>query len=239
MSSKITFRYQSRSGALFNVTPAMTEAIDELIDKVITEVNHHKSTGRFIGYLSVPISSRGGGDFETNTNMASAIADRVGKDFGKLLWVLNPAAYDLPKGATGGDYMAVWADVLAGVKGGGDDFDLVYFVGPNDVWNYFGASGADRLGVIEKWLETKAASDNRYKSILEDANHKSKFLRYYGLRGSAAYSKGAHDEWNIVTALNAKRAIGNDIAIYFDGTPIEPGDYGDKTDAGYQAGLLH
>lgn len=238
MGAKITFRYQSKAGATFNVKPAMVGDIEALIDQVRTEIDKNKSKGKFICYLSVPISPRGGGDFETNMTMASHIADRVRRKFGKHLWILNPAAYDLPKEASGGDYMAVWADVLAGSDGRGEGFDMVYFVGPNDVWDFFGATRANRLGRVEQWLIKKAGGDSRYKEILDDNELRRNFIRYYGIRGSTAYSKGAHDEWNIVSRLNLERAIGDDIAVYFDGQPIEPGDYDDTTDAGYQAHIL-
>lgn len=122
--------------------------------------------------------------------------------------------------------------------GTGSDFDLAYFVGPSDVWGFFGVGSENRLGTIEAWLAAKAAESAPYKAIYDDPDLRQKFIRYYGLRGSAIYSKGAHDEWNIVVALNAKRAIGDDIATYFDGKPAEPGDYQDTVEAGYQT-ILH
>jgi hypothetical protein len=184
------------------------------------------------------VSSKSGGDFRTNTEMATKIAERIQTEFGSKLWLLNPAAYNLPKSATGGDYMAVWSDVLAGADGAGADFDVAYFVGPTDVWRFFNVGDTDRLGSIESWLKGRAATDPGYKVIYDNVALRQNFVRYYGLRGSTVYSKGAHDEWNIVLALNAKRPIGEDIAVYFDGRPVEPGDYQDGIDVGYQT-LLH
>lgn len=238
MAAKISFQYQSTSGSTFSVTPSLISDIEKLIDQVSSEIATKRAAGCFIGYLSVPISSKSGGDFRTNTDMAAAITNRVISEFGQKLWILNPAAYSLPKGASGGDYMAVWADVLAGPDGSGADFDLVYFVGPTDVWQFFGLSATDKLGAIEAWLKTKAAIDSGYNALYKNCDERNKFIKYYGLRGSTIFSKGAHDEWNIILALNAKRAIGEDIAVYFDGRPIEPGDYQDGVDVGYQT-LLH
>jgi hypothetical protein len=218
MAGKLAFQYRSLAGSTFGVSPSLVPDIEGLIDKVRDQIAKNRAAGSFIGYVSVPVSSK--------------------SEFGNRLWLLNPAAYNLPTNATGGDYMAVWADILAGVDGSGSDFDLAYFVGPFDVWKYFGAESGPRLDMIEKWLADKAEGSAAYKVIYDDPVLRQKFLRYYGLRGSTIYSKGAHDEWNIVLGLNAKRAIGDYIAVYFDGKPIEPGDYQVHVLAGYET-LLH
>jgi hypothetical protein len=238
MAAKLSFQYRSLAGPTFNVSPALVPDIEALIDKVRGEISTNSAAGRFIGYLSVPVSGKSGGDFQTNTDMAAQVTQRVQRQFGNKLWLLNPAAYNLPKAATGGDYMAVWADVLAGIDGSGSDFDMAYFVGPSDVWRYFGAEAEAKLDVIDKWLAEKAKVSPSYRAIYDDASLRQKFIRYYGLRGSTIFSKGAHDEWNIVLGLNAKRAIGEYIAVYFDGKPIEPGDYQVSVAAGYET-LLH
>ncbi len=235
----VTFQYRTKSGAVFEVTPTLVSEIDRLTAEVTATLEERGRAGCYLGYLSVPISSRGGGHFATNIAMAASIATRVTARFGAKLYVLNPAAYSLPRGATGSDYMAVWSDVLAGADGQGRTFDLVYFVGPDDVLNFFGASGDDRLGTLERWLSTKATTDPEYDAIVKDAAKCRAFLRYYGIRGSAAFSKGAHDEWNIAMRLNALREVGDSIAIYFDGSPIEPGDYDDATSRGTEVPVLH
>jgi hypothetical protein len=238
MAAKILFQYQSTSGATFGVSPSLVPDIEKLIDQVRAEIAEKRAAGHFVGYLSVPVSSKSGGDFATNIALAAQVTERVQREFGSRLWLLNPAAYDLPNGAGGGDYMAAWSDVLAGADGSGSDFDLVYFVGPSDVWQFFGVGEFDRLGTIAAWLKKRAASDPAYKAIEDDPVLRTRFLRYYGLRGSVIYSKGSHDEWNIVVAINTKRAIGNEVAVYFDGLPVEPGDYQTSVNAGYQT-LLH
>jgi hypothetical protein len=231
MAGKVSFQYRSLAGPTFSVSPALVPDIEALIDKVRGEIATNTAAGARRSRL-------GGGDFQTNTDMAGHVTQRVQHEFGTKLWLLNPAAYNLPKAATGGDYMAVWADVLAGVDGSGSDFDMAYFVGPSDVWKYFGAEAEAKLDVIDKWLAEKSKISPAYKAIYDDAGLRQKFIRYYGLRGSTIFSKGAHDEWNIVLGLNAKRAIGDYIAVYFDGKPIEPGDYQISVAAGYET-LLH
>jgi hypothetical protein len=235
----VTFQYRTKSGAVFEVTPKLVAAIDDLTFKLYATISDAKKAGKYLGYLSVPISARGGGHRGTNVDMAAKIADRVVHTFGNQLWLLNPAAYDLPSGATGSDYMAVWSDILAGIDGTGQDFDLVYFVGPHDVWHYFGVGGSDRLGTIEKWVRDRSAKHPEYAKIVADPKLLRSFVRYYGLRGSAAYSKGAHDEWNIVSRLNSLREIGDSIAVYFDGLPIEPGDFDDEATPGTELRILH
>ena len=237
MVSTKMIKYESRCGITFDVTPSLKENIEKLIKEVRSEIAKQKKSGRFIAYLSIPISPRGGGDLDTNVAMSKHITQEVESLFGDKLWVLNPACYTLPEGATGGDYMAAWADVLAGDNGRGDDFDIIYFVGPHDVWSFFGANKTNKLGLIENWLIEQAKAKKYYSDILSDSAAKREFLRFYGLRGSVVYSKGAHDEWNIISTLNKQLPVGKDIVVYFDGNPIEPGDYGDLTERGYQTDI--
>ena len=234
MKSTIKFIYESKSGLEFKVQPELVPEIEKLTNIISETIYKHKKNGEFIAYLSVPISPRGGGDFKTNVEITKAVAKNIVKQFGSKLWVLNPSEYQLPEIAGGGDYMAIWSDILAGDNGRGDDFDLIYFLGPNDVWSFFSATGEDRIGTIENWLLEKSNTDRNYLEIMDDNKKKNNFLKFYGIRGSVAYSKGAHDEWNLISFLNSKRPIGENISIYFDGKPIEPGDYSDLTEAGYE-----
>lgn len=100
MSARIAFQYQSMSGASFSVSPSLVADVEALIDKVRADIAARRSSGCFIGYLSVPVSSKSGGDFQTNTDMAAHVTTRLQTDFGKHLWLVNPAAYSLPEAAT-------------------------------------------------------------------------------------------------------------------------------------------
>jgi hypothetical protein len=151
---------------------------------------------------------------------------------------VNPASYNLGDvggvRASGGEYMAVWSDVLAGADGTGSDIDMIYFAGPSDVARFFGLTGKNNIGDLESWMTKRADSDKDFAQYIADTNKRSAFIRYYALRGSAAYSKGAHDEWNVAVTINAKRGVGNEIAIYFNGEAIEPADYDAKISIGNQ-----
>jgi hypothetical protein len=218
--------FASTAGMYFEVLPHYLEPILTLIDDVRSEIAQAKTDGRFIAYLSVPISPKGGGHFDTNNAIAKATADAIETRFGRRVKVINSAAFNLPtvgeRPPGGGEYMAVWSDVIAGRDGKGDEFDMIYFVGPTDVWSYFGLAGAGLIDQLEGWIDRKASEEPDFKKFIETANNRSLFVRYYALRGSVAYSKGAHDEWNIVAALNARRAIGDDIAVYFEAIQSSP-----------------
>ncbi|MDX3645788.1 hypothetical protein, partial [Streptomyces sp. MB09-02B] len=53
--------------------------------------------GRLVeaGAGNCPISSRGGGHFRTNTEIANFVARRLASEWGERFFVVNPAAYQL------------------------------------------------------------------------------------------------------------------------------------------------
>ncbi len=80
--------------------------------------------------------------------------------------------------------------------------------------------------------------------VRRDTNRRD-FRDYYGLRASAAASRGSHDEWNIVRVINERRrhdhyrtefGIGRQIAILFDGRALPPGPAETATAPGYVIG---
>jgi hypothetical protein len=54
------------------------------------------------------------------------------------------------------------------------------------------------------------------------------------MRASAAYSGGAHDEWNIVVRINRKRPLGEQIAMFFDGRALSPPEMEAEISPGYE-----
>ena len=87
--------------------------------------------------MSLPLSTLGGGYFDVNTEVAKKTKDRIEARFGaNAVWVLSPGTKEsdlvAPSGLRGSndDYMLMWTRILEGVKGMGEDFDFVYFVGP-------------------------------------------------------------------------------------------------------------
>lgn len=229
--------YKTSSGLCFEVQEVFKPSIKRLISEIRTKLEAQIEAGKFVAYLSVPISGRGGGHFQTNVEIAKHTAVRLRAKFGNMLWVLNPAEYNLGgiqgKRAGGGDYMAVWGDVLGGIKGSGASFDIVYFLGPRDVWSFFGSNGIGVLNHISDWAAQRSKVDKKFADFISNQENRKKFLRFYGLRAATTFSKGASDEWNLFQQLNSSREIGEDIAIYFDGNAVEISDFSDHTKAGY------
>ena len=139
------------------------------------------------------------------------------------------------KAAGGAEYMAVWTAVLAGEDGAGRDFDTVHFTGPGDMRAFFGCGPADVTGCIDRYLTTRAAADPKLRrDVADNPARRQDFVRYYALRASSAYSSGAHDEWNIAVRINRKRALGDQLAMFFDGRPASPAEMETEVSAGYE-----
>lgn len=199
-----------------------------------------RKAGKAVGYLSVPLTSTGGGNFNVNREVAeaakAAIEKRYGADF---VWVLNPGTLDadLPKG-TGADYMAMWAALLEGADGLGD-FDFVVFAGPQDFARYFGFDGNADMAKLDAYFDKRAKSDPAFEKAIQGGLTKAAFRKYYGLRASASVSRGAHDEWNIFRLINEKRradsklGTGNQIPMLFDGRAAAPSESEAAVSEGY------
>lgn len=128
-------RFTWHTGAWFDVFELHTELIKSDLARAHAE-------GRAVVYLSCPISSRGGGHFATNVDIAQHTAHRLSQEWGERFFFLNPADYqlesrlgtgliirhiqalqdkypgltleDLLRQATptGGDYLRMWSRVL-------------------------------------------------------------------------------------------------------------------------------
>src|SRR5439155_1251974 len=123
----------------------------------------------------------------------------------------------------GDEYMLMWTQVLAGDDGVGRDFDLVHFTGPGDMRAFFGCGGDDVTGCIDRYARSRATADGDFRrTVATDPVRRHAFVRYYALRASSAFSKGAHDEWNIVVRINRRRALGEQVAVFFDGRAASP-----------------
>ena len=222
-------------------------ANDELKGAIAARVEHfrqviaeQRKAGKAVGYLSVPLTSTGGGNFNVNREVAesakAAIEKRYGADY---VYLLNPATpdADLPKG-TGADYMLMWTSVLEGPEGLGE-FDFVYFAGPQDFARYFGFDGNADMAKLEQYFDKRVKADPEFAKAVETGLGKASFRRYYALRASASVSRGAHDEWNIVRLINerrradAKLGTGNQIPVLFDGRAVAPADAEAPVSEGY------
>src|SRR5262245_21746823 len=208
------------------------------VQKIRADVRATRQAGRLIVYASTPISPRGGGLEKVNVEIAAAVKTRLEKTLGAGAWVLDPGAYQLPgvdgKAPGGGEYMVIWTRVLGGDDGAGRDIDMVHFTGPEDMRGCFGCGAEDVTGCLERWLVSRTAGDAVLRRVADDPEARRAFVRYYAMRASAAYSAGAHDEWNIVVRINRKRALGDQVAVFFDGRAVPPSAMETEIAPGYE-----
>lgn len=222
------------------VDAALKPAIEKQVNFIRGLVAQEKAQGKSIGYLSIPISTVAGSYFGVNLKVAEGAKRRLEARFGAAqVWLLNPGATEmsLPRGAKGTDYMLMWTQVLEGKTGMGEDFDFVVFVGPSDFAQHFAFDGSGDMQKLDAYYDAAAKADAGLAKV-----DKKAFRDYYALRASASFSYGAHDEWNIVRALNEKRrgskafGIALQLPVWFDGravppalfeTPVAPGNAGE------------
>jgi hypothetical protein len=167
----------------------------------------------------------------------------------------------------GGDYMRMWTRILvedehrAGHELG-EYFDAYYFLGQDDIHRFFSDvdQSADLATSIEGYLSRKIATDSEFRKHFtppftnesgkavakkdeedEWKRRRSAFFRYYMIRGGANYSRGSHDEWNILRALNERRrsalgnrGLGSQIAAYYSGGPLSPTSLEQRVSPGYE-----
>ena len=223
------------------VNSAVKAAIDKNVAYFREQIAAQKKLGKAIGYMSLPLSSAGGGVYHINAEVAVSVKARVEKRFGPdSVWLLNPSVSesDIPNG-TGADYMLMWTTIFEGKDGMGEDFDFAYFVGPSDFARFFGLDGNGDMKKLEDYFDKRLATDSGLKKSVERGLTKQAFRNYYALRASAAISRGAHDEWNILRILNERRrgndklGIPNQITPMFDGRGLSPADAEAPTSSGY------
>ncbi len=226
-------------GMPYCVSPAFDQVVAGQVQKVRADVRAQRQAGKLVIYASTPISPRGGGDEAVNLEIAASVKTRLEKELGAAAWVLDPGRYQMAavdgQSPGGEEYMVMWTTVLAGDDGRGGDFDMAHFTGPGDMRAFFGCGREDVTGCLERWLVTRAATDARLQREVDARpERRAAFIRYYALRASSAYSKGAHDEWNIFVKINRKRALGEQIALFFDGRPASPAEMEVEISPGYE-----
>ena len=211
--------------------------IEEKIKFFRGQIAEARAAGKAVGYLSLPLSTLGGGYFDVNAEVAKTTKDRIEARFGAgSVWVLSPGTKEsdlsLPGGARGtnDDYMLMWTRVLEGLGAMGEDFDFVYFVGPSDFGAYFGLTGTGDMDRIGTFFDDRVAKDAGLKREVERGRvTRQTFKKYYGLKASITFSNGAHEEWNIFRTLNERRranakfGVANQVAMFFDGKPVATG----------------
>jgi hypothetical protein len=220
----------------------LREAVSANVARLRQLLLDQRNRGKATGYLSVPLSTVGGGYFGVNREIAQLAKERNEKRYGtQSVWILNPGAEgNLPAGATGADYMLMWTTILEGRNGLGEDFDFFYFVGPATMGQFFGLDGNADMEKIEAYFDKRAATDESLKKAIADNKvSKTSFRNYYALRASVAFSNGSHDEWNIARLINERRrgsadfGIARQLAILFDGQAAPPAEYEASVASGY------
>jgi hypothetical protein len=221
----------AKIGVCYCVNDDLKPTIESKVERFRRMIAEQRKAGKSVGYLSVPLSSAGGGNFDVNREVAASAKLAIEKRFGTdAVWVLNPATLDadLPKG-TGADYMLMWTTLLEGSDGFGD-FDFVYFAGLQDFARYFGFDGNDDMAKLDAYFDRRIKADPGFERAVQGGLTKAAFRKYYALRASASVSRGAHDEWNIFRLINERRrgdgkfGVGDQIPMLFDGHGVPPGD---------------
>jgi hypothetical protein len=221
------------------IDPAFDGLIQDQVRKIRQDIKAQQSAGKLIVYASTPISPRGGGYTATNLDVAAAVKAALEKEYGGSVWVLDPGRYQLPplagRSPGGSEYLVMWTAVLAGDDGTGQDFDMVHFTGPSNMRAFFGCGESAIVECIDRYVTKRAATDETFRrDVADQPARRREFLRYYAMRASSAYSPGAHDEWNTFVAINRRRPLGGQVAMYFDGRPLSPGEMETVVSPGYE-----
>jgi hypothetical protein len=233
-------------GTCYEVDPDFLPVIDSAVDNLRAQVRS-QSAGKLIVYLSVPLTSRGGGYRPLNVEISDFLKSRIETRFQNRVWVLAPgkAESELPpvkgKSPQGGEYMYMWTKVLAGDDGYGRDFNLLFAAGPSEIKSFFGASD-DMPASLERYMELRAKTDTDFRDqIASVPETRKRFLAYYATKASVAFSDGSHDEWNIFVEINRRRrsdartfGLGEQIPVIFDGRSTSPAEMETRVSPGYE-----
>ena len=226
-------------GLCYCINADFRAAITEKVDYFRKAIAEQKAKGKAVGYMSVPLSTAGGAYFGVNRDVAEKVKERVEGRLGpSSAWVLNPAAReaDLPTinnvRAGQGDYLLMWTRILEGPNALGEDFDFIYFVGPSDFAGFFGLGAKDDMDRISAYFDDRLQKDADLKRAVDRGTvTKAGFRNYYALRASVAFSVGAHDEWNVIRAVNTRRrddknyGMANQLPVLFDGRAASAAEF--------------
>ena len=231
----------TKIGICYCVNDGLKATIAAKVDAFRQAIAEQRKAGKAIGYLSVPLTSAGGGNFDINKEVAERARGAIEKRFGAdYVFVLNPGTKeaDLPRSSTGADYMLMWTSLLEGADGLGE-FDFAYFTGPQDFARYFGFDGSNDMGKLDAYFDKRVAADPAFAKAVQGGLSKAAFRKYYALRASTTVSRGAHDEWNIFRLINEKRrqdskfGTPGQIPIVFDGQSVAPPHHETMVSEGY------
>ena len=235
------------TGICYCYNDELKGVIDAQVLKLRVMIAAQRAQGKAVGYMSVPLSTAGGGYFNLNREVAERTKQRVEARYGaKQLWLLNPGMpeADIPTvgsaRAGGAEYMVMWTRVLEGAAGLGEDFDFVYFVGPSDFAAALGFTGTGDMERAAALFEERVKTDaDLQRAVASGRINAQSFRNYYGLRASTNFSLGAHDEWNITAKLNARRradakfGLPNQLPTLYDGRAVSSAEADTAVGSGY------
>jgi hypothetical protein len=244
-SAAQTFEKKTVLGTSFRVDPVFEPLLEKSIERLRSVIRVRREFGKLIGFVSIPLSSRGGGNRDLNVEISEHIKANLDKRFGERhFWALAPGLVEshLPsvegRSARGGEYMYMWTEVLAGEKGLGEDFDLVYFSGPSDFGDFFGFTGQNDLQKLEEFMNNRADQNPDFAQTVSTPEARQAFLRYYAMKASVTFSSGSHDEWNLFRKVNQRRrkelGVGDQLPLYFDGRQLSPTEAEAPVSKGYE-----
>jgi len=233
------------------VTPKFEKEITANVKKVREQLKKHREKGEFVAYISIPLTSQGGGDNTLDQEVSESIYNELMKKYGKGFWALAPGVKGgprLPDAATDGDWMYMWTQILAGENGLGEDFDAVFFTGPESFLSHMGASGNNVIEQLRKFAKNRATQLTtthelmfpKFNKKISQQGAMREFIDNYAFRSSVAFSEGCHDEWNIFHAINRNRlankkyGIIKQLPVFFDGKAVAPSAYATPISAGAQ-----
>ena len=95
------------------------------------------------------------------------------------------------------------------------------------------------LAKIDRYFDERVKANPSFEKAVKDGLSRNAFRSYYGLKASTAFSRGAHDEWNIIRTVNERRrndpkyGIANQLPVLFDGLGIAPSGWEANVSDGY------
>src|SRR5438045_4304725 len=147
------------------VNADLRPTIDAKVARFRQLLAEQRKAGKLVGYMSVPLSPSGGGNFDVNKEVAESAKAAMEKRFGAdHVFVLNPGTLDADlANGLGSDYVLMCTMLLEGPNGLGDDLDFAYFVGPRDYARYFGLDGIADVAKIDRYCDERAKANPSFE----------------------------------------------------------------------------
>jgi len=163
---------------------------------------------------------------------------RLGKAYGGGVWVLDPGAYQLPRvERTGARRRRLHGDVDA--RAGGrrrrrPHVDMVHFTGPGDMRAFFGCGADDLIGCLARWLAGRAAGEPSCAVSPTTPRRAALPPLLCRTRVGRPTRPARTTSGTSFVRINRKRALGDQIAIFFDGRAVPPAAMETEISPGYE-----